>query len=701
MREKSRERRKGVSRGFESSRVDSLGFRSKAKVRSLRAIKIRGREIDISSTSFPVDADFRISVTFSDALHFIFLDVALLKWLKGVLQEAREKGWILGKGLLKRSGSRVIQVGEFLLRDERLLRIMEVCGNGKRFFVSIPMDEYKIGWGSWLKTIQSVLEERVERQVNLVRNSFAEVVHRGVCDKEGAGSSVIPYCVVPLESGFERKSVQLESWVVISFALGPNGYIAWGDFRRWMRRWWGVNLDGEVKRLGDDSWLVECESGVRAAEIVERGHWYFRGASVEVSRWFPDAGRTNLLELQGFKWVLIFGVPVHLRSEVVFRSIGDLCGGYVDSQDTEFSAVRVKVKREGETPTSLILVAKEKRFEIRILEEPSFPGVVGAEKQRESKESIFLPAPEVGRLEEGDGNVQVAARFGEKEGVGSDGLYSKPKESMGGARGSQEVSVGPGVGLKFGEANDIQEVSIGPGIGLKYGAELGCTLSPEAELIKAVLGRPLGRTFEPTTGGFCQVDLEEGWACSFKGLMEDMLLSSFSPQPEVNKEAVQELDRAGLVIDPIINVSQMPSCSFSLPIIEEDCRISEDGDLVESLGDDSDCEEVERNVVLGIGAGECVVEEVSCSNSDWDTISNMGQSLVNFFDFRLEGSKETALEEVERVTKEVLRRRGHSVPKSKRELELRRLDWNLAETTLAVSARSSRYVSPDLLNVES
>ncbi|CAN1216420.1 hypothetical protein LINPERPRIM_LOCUS604, partial [Linum perenne] len=639
--------------------------------------EVRGRKIDISSTYFPVDADLRISVSYLGSVHFIFLDVDLLRWLKSVLQVALDNGWKLGKGLLKRSQHRVLQVGSFKLRDEWFLRILEVSGVGKRFFVSIPMDEQKVGWGSFLKSVHSILEEMEVKQVPQNRGSFAEVVCRGTTNMEDSGGVVkhgsaveksIPCLKIGKEDGFERRAVALQRWVVVYFSLGPNDFIAWEGFRKWMDRWWGIGVGEEMKLLGDDSWLVEYESEEAASRIVERGLWFFRGVAVETRFWFPDAGRLNRLETRGLKWILVFEIPVHLRSEEVLRMIGELSGGFVDSQNTDFSAVRLKVRRKGILPSSLILEANKEKFEIKILEEPSFMVPVDLGKRSHISRLTALLAPAFRCLEEGQSSKVVAARFRGEEGGVVGGVLVQPMKS---GRGPLDIHVFNGGPKK----KDL--VGLGP------------VNSLEEELIKDVGAKPLGCRAESTD-----------WA-SFK-VGPDLfypLLSHFRPSSSlIGEDFILGLGNGKVDLE-----GQKPSFSSSFHSEGSELESLEEVESV-SISDEesgSDFGFGVKDLVLGIAAGEGVKGNLGVADSEWDTISAMGQSLANLFELTVEGSKESALKEVDLVAAEVLQRKGISVSKSKKDNELRRIKWNLKEASLGDSARSSRYVPPDLVSNES
>ncbi|CAN1139626.1 hypothetical protein LINPERHAP2_LOCUS11385 [Linum perenne] len=96
----------------------------------------------------------------------------------------------------------------------------------------------------------------------------------------------------------------------------------------------GIKEGWEEKLLGDDSWIVDCGSKAMVEEIVKRGEWFFRG---------------------GKEW----------RSEVVFRDLGDACGGYLDGQDNDFATVRLKVMIGRPVSTPIFLRVRGVVFEFK------------------------------------------------------------------------------------------------------------------------------------------------------------------------------------------------------------------------------------------------------------------------------------------------------------------------------------------------
>ncbi|CAN1261748.1 hypothetical protein LINPERPRIM_LOCUS10979 [Linum perenne] len=441
VRESVSERKRGVGSVSLGGWGFSAGF-STRKDQSLRTLRIRGREISFSLSDRFADAAFRISVTGVGVSHFIFLDITLLQWIRDVLQEALQREWKLGKVKSLVSGSRSLSVGSFSINDVNFLRLEERCKNGKRFYVAIPMDEDHIGWSAFLKSVLSILADESTDITTAGRDpliSFASVVKGSAANRVEVGNAYQPRSTLRIQAedeGVSERIHRLKSWVVIK--AGPNlvGDEAWLNFRKWMKRWWDWEDSGEIILLGDDSWLVECRSEQAVNDILRRRKWFFQGCALELRRWHPDAGRDPSWRRKGGLWILAFGIPVHLRANSTFKAVGEACGGYLDCQETSFSAVRILVKTGSEIPSSISLCHNRSAFEVTILVEPSIgsaaqkgKGVPAASPPRKkSGEPLKLkkqpPAPSHG-AERGECSAKGEARVGDlgfpmNSGIGPD-----------------------------------------------------------------------------------------------------------------------------------------------------------------------------------------------------------------------------------------------------------------------------------------
>ncbi|CAN1157829.1 hypothetical protein LINPERHAP2_LOCUS21776, partial [Linum perenne] len=75
-----------------------------------------------------------------------------------------------------------------------------------------------------------------------------------------------------------------------------------------------------------------------------------------------------------------------------------------------------------------------------------------------------------------------------------------------------------------------------------------------------------------------------------------------------------------------------------------------------------------------------------------DEIISKGKLMSSVLDLQLMGSEDAASERVVEVTREVVKRRAKSVPKSRKERELRRINWGLAEVESGTSVRHPRIL---------
>ncbi|CAN1154259.1 hypothetical protein LINPERHAP2_LOCUS19904 [Linum perenne] len=545
---------------------------------------VNGRKSMPPTPPTVLSSDFRVAVSYSGKEHFIYLDEALLRWLRDVLQGFMEKGWKDVKRVYSRSGSRSIHLDSFMLREVTFLRILEKCGNGKQFFILLPVDEGQLGCCSWLKSVKSVLlseKGKGSRCPGFVR-SFAEVVGKGaglasltkenhhISKNLNGGETTI------LEVGgdaVEARVRRLKKWVIVCFNLGVKGFVAWGEFQKWLGRWWGVHEAWEKRRLGDDSWLIECESEEAVDRIVERGSWVFRGAPMEVSKWFPEAGRLSSLRIQGTRWVLIFSIPVHLRSDELFREIG----------------------KDGRS-----------RFTISVVVEPSCLSEAATGKKPatpSSSSSSSLP-------------VEVRWEVGEPS-------------------GKKTIRVPKGVG-------GPKPVS-------------SCGLA-ELEFIKCMVSKPLVAESSWAPNGLLCLDLINGEEALGFGA-----LGKVSSGPFI-------LEGSG--------VGHRTECSkdfVSSPLLISRGTSSATGELIQEgvvepvLENDVDDDEVEGEKEAKTG-GESVG-----FNEEGEVLVAKGLELAALFDLQCNGSREEAATRVVEITHEVLRRRSKSLPRSKKDLELRRI----------------------------
>ncbi|CAN0922512.1 Transposon TX1 uncharacterized 149 kDa protein [Linum grandiflorum] len=355
MRERVRER--VGERVSEVGRVRSSGvsvfFPGGSMVdRGGRALQIRDSLISIERSRGSFGSDFRIVVSQNKASHFIFLDGEQLKWLEGVFKVAAERSWVFPSVCESLAKRRTIVVTKFHLRGEPVVKIYERCVNGYVFFVLIPR-EAKGGWFSFLRLIQSMVSG-VSPAVGETR-SFAEVVaperlpSHGRCHLERKNGEKV---ILVDDVGVKERTLFLEHCLVFRFSKPET--VVWDDFLLWAVKSWGVARDVPFSKLGDDLWLMVCSSKAEVDRIIALKRWRFGNMFLLMDKWITEAGRSRVLLDSEVAWITIQGIPIHLKSKELLLSIGDFCGGFICSEETQsLSSARIKIKLNGVIPEEI------------------------------------------------------------------------------------------------------------------------------------------------------------------------------------------------------------------------------------------------------------------------------------------------------------------------------------------------------------
>ncbi|CAN1171403.1 hypothetical protein LINPERPRIM_LOCUS7951 [Linum perenne] len=140
-----------------------------------------------------------------------------------------------------------------------------------------------------------------------------------------------------------------------------------------MRRNWGVHDSAQISGLGDDLWLLNCHSTAAVDRILALNRIWYGASKIFLDRWTPSAGRTEVIG-QHMMWIQARGIPLHLRSEDLFRQIGDRCGGYIDhdSLNCLLNSIRIKVRTTPACPDQIALLFQDHSFLIQISKEAPF-----------------------------------------------------------------------------------------------------------------------------------------------------------------------------------------------------------------------------------------------------------------------------------------------------------------------------------------
>ncbi|CAN1157337.1 hypothetical protein LINPERHAP2_LOCUS21503 [Linum perenne] len=356
----SRERKSGGSAGrigFEGASSSDQGGGD---------VQIRDSVVSVTASNGRFGSDFKLAVAKGLSAHFVFLEDAHFKWLEGVLKVARDNMWFFPRGCLLESERRRIVVARFRAKGLPILRISECCANQKVFFVDVPSDDSFGDWSSLLRFVTQVKGAGRLRGALHAGRTFAEVV----------GSSGIPTkgrCSFEVVDGEHRVSVSdeglaerlsfLDRCLVLRFT-GEEA-VVWPDFRRWILKSWGIPSESEILPLGDGLWMLVCSSTQVVNRTLALNIVFFGKIEIKMDAWIKMAGRSSVLIESEVAWVSIRGIPLHLRSNDLVKSLGEACGVFLEAAEgSDLSSPRVKVKLRGSIPSTISVVSGAECFSV-------------------------------------------------------------------------------------------------------------------------------------------------------------------------------------------------------------------------------------------------------------------------------------------------------------------------------------------------
>ncbi|CAN1223197.1 hypothetical protein LINPERPRIM_LOCUS2022 [Linum perenne] len=337
-------------------------------------VQIRDRTISIASSYGRFGSDFKLEVARSTSSHFVFVEAAQLGWLEGVLSTAESSNWAFPDSCVVKSDRRSIRVSRFNCRGIPMLKVEEVCVSGQTFFVLIPA-ESSLGWSNLARKLREFLEIKPNKSLVEAGKSFASVVVGTPFPLAGRCSESIlegEKVIVVEEEGVQARRDYLSRCLVMRFVgVSP---LRWDEFRVWMAKAWGIPQESIFSPIGDDLWMLKVSSVTVARRIMALKRWKFKGWNILMDVWTETAGRSRYVENSNEAWVVVRGIPLHLRSMELFRHIGEFCGGFIGAEDgLSLSTVRLKVQRNTLIPEEVPICSGSEVFLVSIEAEAPTP----------------------------------------------------------------------------------------------------------------------------------------------------------------------------------------------------------------------------------------------------------------------------------------------------------------------------------------
>ncbi|CAN0920115.1 hypothetical protein LINGRAHAP2_LOCUS31847 [Linum grandiflorum] len=131
--------------------------------------------------------------------------------------------------------------------------------------------------------------------------------------------------------------------------------------------------------MWDDLWLIKLPSKEDVERVLKLGRWQFRDRSIHAGEWLPFAGRSKVTEESGMVWIRLEGILVHVRSDDLFRQLGDFCGRFVETSEVgcSWNAIRIKVRQLGVIPCIVLVEFEGKCYPVKVTMESGLEVIVG------------------------------------------------------------------------------------------------------------------------------------------------------------------------------------------------------------------------------------------------------------------------------------------------------------------------------------
>ncbi|CAI0383832.1 unnamed protein product [Linum tenue] len=299
----------------------------------------------------------------------VLLSELHLSWLQGVLQTSAMNGWRFGSGYVKRRGECVIHVGKAITRKGAFLQISESVKSGRVFKILIPSSGAGKGWAIMISLLQDFFQfERLHRdrfvldsscnksgQAVPAQQSYADVVKgggfygAGRCMIRGSGGERF---IEVNKDGVEERREFLGRSLVIRFhpttdevfsAESAHGFVIWAI------KTWAIDANYGFESTNSGKWILTCPSIQQALRIKAFDQCRYKSFVMDISHWSEISLKHDV---SSARWVMVSGIPVHLKSVNLIRSIGEFCGSLVEIDWNHWTSdvIRLGVRVVGELP---------------------------------------------------------------------------------------------------------------------------------------------------------------------------------------------------------------------------------------------------------------------------------------------------------------------------------------------------------------
>ncbi|KAF3674022.1 Ras-related protein RABF2b [Capsicum annuum] len=239
----------------------------------------------------------------------------------------------------------------------RYISFISIQGEHKAVIIT-PETTLNGGWGNISQKIvkfinaQSIVTEADYVSTKQLESSFKEAFISNRWTTEVAKSSQINNNKININWGLSISDKDLLGRCIIgTFQRQAQEIPTLNNVCRWACNTWKTVFGVTIFAMNDGKFLFVLPSR-KVAEHVLSGEWIWKKHKVQLEWWNPATGCWSDDIKRDWVWIRLLGLPLRLWSQNFFKMVGDLYGGYVETEeDTTLKNhlywARIKVRGDG------------------------------------------------------------------------------------------------------------------------------------------------------------------------------------------------------------------------------------------------------------------------------------------------------------------------------------------------------------------
>ncbi|WMV30161.1 hypothetical protein MTR67_023546 [Solanum verrucosum] len=261
-------------------------------------------------------------------------------------------------------------------RFGRYFSIINLQGKKKKIII-IPEWSFNSGWLDIATKITNFINIKTTRTVKLLHRTteegllYAEAVKNNkwsTREMNDAGVNRKGNSLFISEDARKTQNELLDRSVVGSLPEEiSNVHLA--EIRRWANSSWKQHHGIYIYEMGRNQFLFEFPTKTTADHVL-KGEWFWKSHKFHLDWWTPCSN--SIEESLKEVWIRLVGLPLQFWSQKILREIGNLCGGWIQTEEetelrNHLKWARIKVRGDEESvPKTVELIHDGYIFKVQI-----------------------------------------------------------------------------------------------------------------------------------------------------------------------------------------------------------------------------------------------------------------------------------------------------------------------------------------------